>query len=208
MRNYGTLELTITSPPQAFVEVLTLSQVKTYLNLPERSPADAGEDAMIEGFIAGAREQAEILQGGKDLVPKQYDLSLDAFPFEVLMRKPLISVDLAKYKDSDGVEHTITEGTDFIVDLKRALARPLFAQSWPIFVQWPSSAVLFRFTSGYSATDAFWADAGARIKIGMLELISHWFSGRLPFELGSGQISEYPFTVTALLSSGANPRAW
>jgi len=206
MRCYGNLALTVTSPVQSFIEVLTLGEAKAFLNLPDRSPSDAAEDAMIDSFIAGAREQAEILQGGRDLVQKQYDLSLDYFPLEIELRRPLVSVDLIQYTNSDGATTVLVANTDYIVDLARGLVMPPYGESWPSFTAWPSSAVLVRFTSGLSLTDAFWADAGARVKIGMLHLISHWYTGRLPFEMGVLAAQEYPFTVTHLLTSGAVPR--
>jgi uncharacterized phiE125 gp8 family phage protein len=207
MRCYGNLALTVTSPPQSFTEPLTLAEVKTFLGLPERSPAETDEDDMLEGFIIAAREVAEILHG-RDLVEKQYDLALDYFPCEIELRTPLVSVDLVQYTDSDGVDHAV-DAADYFVDTARGLLMPAYGTSWPSFTARPSSAVLVRFTAGLSGSDAFWADAGARIKIGMKHLISHWFSGRLPFEATPGaQVAvEMPFTVTALLSAGAVPRA-
>lgn len=207
MRCYGNLALTVTSPVQSFDEPLSLAEVKAFLGLPERSPADSEEDAMLEGFIAGAREVAEILQN-RDLVEKQYDLALDYFPCQIELRTPLVSVDLVQYTDSDGDETALVEDTDYIVDLARGLVMPPYSESWPSVTLWPSSGVLLRYTSGLSSTDAFWADAGARVKIGMKHLISAWFNGRLPFENtpGAQQSVELPYTVTALLSMGAVPR--
>jgi hypothetical protein len=212
LRCYGNLSLTATSPVQSFAEPLELADVVKFLELPVRNPPDEAEEAMLDGFIAGARGQAEILQSGKDLCPKQYDLALDFFPFdfydyEIELRQPLVSVDLVRYRDSDGNYTTLTEGVDYIVDLARGLVLPPYGKYWPTFTPWPSSAVLVRHTTGYASTDAFWADAcGAGIKIGMLHLISAWFTGRLPFEAGTGAIQEYPYTVTHLLSSGSVPR--
>lgn len=207
MRCYGNLSLTVTSPVQSFDEPLTLAQVKKFLELPERSPADSEEDAMLDGFIAGAREYGELFQN-RDLVEKQYDLGLDYFPCQIELRTPLVSVDLVQYTDSAGVDHVLTEGTDYIVDLRRGLVMPPYGESWPSFTAWPSSAVLVQFTSGLSGTDVFWNDAGQRVKIGMKHLISAWFSGRMPFEPvpGSTDAVELPFTVTSCLSTGAVPR--
>jgi hypothetical protein len=205
MRPYGALSLTASSPVQVFTEVLTLPEVIKFLELPVRDPEDAAEQAMLEGFIAGAREQAEFLQG-RDLVVKSYDLALDQFPCEIELREPLVGVDLVKYRDSDGAYTTLVENTGYIVDLARGLVVPLYGESWPSFTPWPSSAVLVRFRSGLTSTDAFWADAGARIKIGMKHLISEWFNNRLPFELGASAVQEYPYTVTALLSAGGKAR--
>lgn len=196
------IELTLSSPPQSFSEPLTLGEIKKYLELPARSPVDTAEDAMLEGFIIAAREVAEILQG-RDLIEKQYDLHLDYFPCEPLtLRKPLSSVDLFRYRDSDGNYTTLVENTGYLVDLPRALVTPIYGERWPSFTAWPSSAVMVRFRSGYPSDHPFWSDAGQRILIGMKLLISHWFNGRLPFEPGNA-VQEYPYSVTALLSFGA-----
>jgi hypothetical protein len=231
MRTYGTLQLTQESPRRVFAEPLTLAQAKKFLELPERSPQDPEEDALIGGLIVAAREQAEILQGGRDLIQKQFDMGMDYFSYvpnlpyisgafgstsfnfvgqgslssEIQLRQPLISVDLFQYKDSDGVIHALVEDVDYIVDPARGLVMPPYLKLWPVFTAWPSSAVLIRFTSGLSPTDPFWSDAGQRILIGMKHLISHWFTGRLPFESGSSAM-EFPYTVTSLLSAGAIPR--
>jgi uncharacterized phiE125 gp8 family phage protein len=206
MRNYGAIALTASSPVQSFTEPLTHGEVQAFLGLPVRVPPDDAEQDMLTGFIAGAREQAEYLQG-RDLVVKQYDLSLDYFPpCEIELREPLVGVDLVRLRDSAGDYTTLAEGVGYIVDLARGLVLPPYGESWPSFTPWPSSAVLVRFRSGRTATDAFWADAGARVKIGMKHLISAWFSNRLPFELGASAVQEYPFTVTSLLSAGAKQR--
>lgn len=204
MRDYGAISLTVTSPPQSFTEPMTLEAAKKFLELPLRSPVDSAEDAMIEGFIVAAREVAEGCQN-RDLVEKQYDLALDYFPGEIELNSPLSSVDLVQYRDSDGNYTTVGAGTGYLVDTARSLLLPAYGESWPSFTAWPSSAVLVRFTSGLAATSPFWSNEGHRILIGMKMLISHWFTGRLPFEPGA-EIQEYPFTVTALLSFGAVPR--
>lgn len=209
MKCYGNLTLIGASPLSSICEPLTLSEVKQFLELPDRSPTDAEEDAMLEGFIIAAREQAEILQG-RDIVEKQWELALDYFPCEIELRTPLQSVDLIEYTDSTGTTTALVQGADYIVDSRRGLVMPPYSQSWPSFTPWPSSAVLVRFTSGPTTSDIFWSDAGQRVLVGMKELISHWFNGRLPFEIvpGSQTAVEMPFTVSALLSSGAVPRAF
>ena len=204
MRSYGTIELTVASPPQSFCEPLSLAEVKKHLELPERSPADAAEDAMLEGFVIAARDVAELFQN-RDLTEKQYDLHLDYFPCEIELRTPLRSVDLLRYRDSAGDYTTLTEGTDYIVDTARGLVMPLYGGSWPSFTAWPSSAVLCRFTSGLAEDHPFWSGPGQRILVGMKELISHWFNGRLPFEPTTA-IAEYPLTLRCLLGFGAVPR--
>jgi uncharacterized phiE125 gp8 family phage protein len=204
----GTLNLTVTSPPQNYTEPLTVAEVEHYLGLVSLSPVDAERTALLEALISGAREQAEILQG-RDLVQKQCDLALDSFAEVIIELRPnLATVDLVKYRDSGGTWTTLTENTDYIVDTSKqpGTIQPVYGGTWPSFTAWPTSAVLIQFTAGLAASDIFWSDAGHRIKIGMKLLISHWFNGRLPFETGTGAISEYPYAVTALLSQGTVAR--
>jgi hypothetical protein len=206
---YSSLNLTDTSPQQSFVEPLDLDFVKDALKVPLRSPADSFEDARISMYISGAREQAEILQN-RDLVRKQWDLSMDYWPsYRLEMRTPTISVDLLKYRDSNGDYTTMVEDTDYIVDVAKqpAIVAPPYNGTWPTFTPWPSSSILMRFTSGYSNTDPFWIGPGARIKTGMLLLISAWYNNLLPFEKGAGPAQEYPYTVTSCLTYGAQQRA-
>lgn len=206
MKTYGVLTLTESSPAQSFSEPLTLVEVKKFLNLPERSPVDGDEDLMLEGFIIAAREIAEIIHG-KDLIGKQYDLTLDYFPCEIELDGPLASVDLVRRRDSDGSYTNLAANTDYIVDLARGLVMPPYNESWPSFTGWPSGAVLVRFTRGYSATHPFWSNAGQRILVGMKHLISSWYNNRLPFEMGSSEgMNEYAYTVSALFGYGSVPR--
>ena len=118
------LALTETSPIQSFVEPLTLAQAKAFLNLPEYSPSDTEADALIESMISAAREVAEGLQG-RDLVAKQWDLTLDSFPGGAIsLRDNLESVDLVRYISSDGSEVTLAEATDYIVDDRKGIILP------------------------------------------------------------------------------------
>ena len=183
--------------------------MKSYLRLPDRSPADQAEDDELTSLIVAAREQAEILQG-RDLIRKQFDLSLDYwFNYRIELRDPLVSVDQFQYKDSNGAVTVMAEDTDFIVDTSRhpGFVSPPYNKTWPTFATWPSSAILIRFTSGYSSTSPFWSDAGARVKNGMKLLINNWYHNRLPFEKGMNAAAEYPYAVTACLSYGSLVRA-
>jgi uncharacterized phiE125 gp8 family phage protein len=205
---YGSLALTASSPAQSFTEVLTLAEVRSYLKLPTmREPSDQAEDDLLSAFIVAAREEAEIHQN-RDLVVKQYDLTRDYWPpYHVELRAPLVSVDLVKYRDSDGNYTTMAEGTDYIVDAAKqpGVITPPYGQTWPAYTPWPSGSLLVRFTSGMTATDPFWSDAGARVKVGMKLLISAWFNGRMPFVQGRG-LQELDYAVTHCLSTGAVPR--
>jgi len=204
---YGSLSLTAKSPVQSFTEPLSLAEVKEYLNLPQRSPVDNAEDDMLNGYISAAREVAEVEQG-RDLVLKQWDLSFDTFwTYQIELRDPLVSVDLFQYKDSGGNINPLVENTNYLVNKAKhpGVVTPMFNSYWPAFLGWPTSAVLIRFTSGFASTDAFWSDAGKRLKVGMLMLISGWFNNRLPYAIARA-IIEYPYGVAPLLSYGGIKR--
>lgn len=204
--SYGTLALTDSSPAQSFTEPLSLVEVKDYLKLPVRTPSDQDEDATLDGLIAAARETAEILQG-RDLVRKQWDLSLDYWTdYRIALRPELVTVDLVQYRDSNGTYNAMTEGTHYIVDTAKRPGEilPAFNTTWPAFTPWPSSAILVRFTSGLSAAAPFWLDAGFRVKVGMKRLILEWFLKRIPTGVN---VEEVPFGISKALSFGAVPRA-
>lgn len=205
---YGTLRLTQQSPEQSFVEPLTNGQMYSYLKIPTRSPIDQEEDDDITLMISAAREQAEILQG-RDLVRKQWDLTYDYWMgYRIELRAPLVSFDLMQYMDSNG-NVTVIPSTGYVVDSSKepGTVSPPYNGTWPTFTPYPSSAILLRFTSGYSNTSAFWKSSGARVKIGMKLLISAWYNNHLPFEKGLDATAEYPYAVTSCLSYGGLVRA-
>lgn len=192
----GILVLTETSPLQTFTEPLTVSEVEMHLGLTAPSPADSAYTAELEMFIAAAREQAEIFQC-RDLVAKQQDLTLDYWSCEAIqLRQPLSTVDLVRYRDSNGNYTTMVEGTDYIVDLVRGCILPPFNRNWPMFTPWPSSAILIRFTC---AAPRYLPKP---VKIGMLRLISDWFNDRLPFSTGADAARGYPLRLQVLLAAG------
>jgi len=206
---YGSINLTETSPQQTFVEPISLIEIKSYLKVPDRSSDENAEDDELRLLITAAREQAEILQG-RDLVRKQWDLHHDYWPsYRIEMLAPLISVDLVQYRDSNGNNTTMTENTDYIADASKGpgILAPPYNATWPTFTPWPSSSILIRFTSGYGVDHPWWSGPGARVKVGMKLLVSHWYNSRLPFEKGVTDASEYPYTVTSCLTYGSLVRA-
>lgn len=191
------LELTVTSPVQTFTEPISLTQVKEYLKIGEPSPIDSAFDTELSNLIEAAREQAEVFQG-RDLVAKQWDLTMDCFPrCQIELRRPLVSVDLVRYRDSSGAYTTLVEGTDYVVDLAHGWITPVYGGQWPIGSLWPSGAVLVRFTAGVVAR------VPMLVTLGMLMLIADWFNNRLPFGVGSDIAATYPLRLRAALGYGA-----
>ena len=178
---------TVTSPPQSPTEPLTLAEVKAVLAIPD---ADTTKDSMIELYIVAARQLGETRQG-RDLVGKQWDLTMDCFPCVIQTRDNLSTVDLLRYRDSDGDYTTLAEGTDYIVDTVQGLVMPPYSESWPSFTPWPSSAVLCRYTVAPPTIDE-------EIKLGMKFAISLWYNNRIPAELGASAVQQYPFCLGLL----------
>ena len=190
------MELTVTSPAQTFTEPVTLAEAKDFLRVPTLSPTDSAQDASIEALISAGREIAEGYQN-RDLVAKQWDLTLYDFRWNVIgLRHPLASVDLVRYKDSDGTSTDLTEGTDYIVDTVNATIQPAYGESWPSFTPWPSGAVTIRFSTSPQFTHE-------TINAGILLLVSDWYYNRLPRGLSGDEI---PMQIRVLLSYGAIPR--
>lgn len=206
--SYGTLSLTVSSPLQSFTEPFTVGEVQNWLKIDPSDLSDQNMIADIQGLISAARVQAEIEQN-RDLIRKQYDLALDYWPgYRVELRAPLQSVDLVQYTDSDNEVHIMQQNVDYVVDTQKqpgTLTPPYQAVTWPVFMPWPTSAILVRFTSGFSQSDPWWQSMGAHVKIGMKQLITEWFYNRLPFDVGRNAV--YPDRITMLLSFGAVPRA-
>lgn len=186
---------------------MSIAQAENYLRVENGLSPDTDQQDDIALMISSARAAAETLQG-RDLVRKQWDVVMDYWPgWQIELRDPLVSVDSFSYTDSAGVETTMVEGTDFIVDAAKStpILMPAENKFWPSFRPRRSSAILIRFTAGYLPTDQWWkGNPGAQVHRGMLLLVSNWFDNRLPFTRGIGNIEEFPFAVTRLLSAGTN----
>jgi hypothetical protein len=161
-------------------EPVSLAVVKKRLRLP---PAFTDHDDMLTGLIVTTRQDGERLSGLTlaqrqftqvlDSFPYYTDTiqSQQAYPPSYyslprysttlwnysqmikLARAPLISVDSITYIGTDGLEHVLHSGTDFIVDPETHLARifPRVGQFWPAVIYAPN-AVKIIFTAGFSKT--------------------------------------------------------
>jgi head-tail adaptor len=125
--SYGVLSLAVTSPAQSWEEPISLPEAIKFLELPDLTNAAeaASRAALLSLMITTARSVAEA-EYGRDLVAKTYDLSLDYFwaQYRVMLREPLVSVDLVQYKDSTGTTTPLVANTDYIVDTARASILP------------------------------------------------------------------------------------
>lgn len=182
-------------------EPITVTQAKRFLNLPEYSPADTEQDEELELLVGWAREIAEEEWGG-DIKLKQYCLTADCWPYcEFVLRRPLNSVDLIRYRDEDGNWNTLTVNTDYIVDTTKGIVTLPVGGGWPTAALWPTSAIEIYFSAGYSSYTLL----PKKLKQGIQFLIAHGFSNKLPVQAMAGTPQEVPLTVTRALRGAPRP---
>lgn len=196
---HGRITLAETSPPQSWTEPLAVAEAATHLRIPVTDE----ETARLPVFIAAARSVAEGVYH-RILARRQFQYAAHYWePWRIeLGMPPLVSVDRVQFTDSDSTVTALSETTGYVIDRDHepgAIRPPNFG-SWPTFNPAPGSNVLALFTAGYAPDSAFWADS-AHIKIGMLYLITEWFTNRLPFTMGQDELPA--FGATYLLSHGA-----
>jgi len=189
------MNLVLTKPPAN--EPLKLADVKTYLRIDDVT--DTVEDDYLSAIITAAREYCEAFQN-RVYITQTWQMSFDYWPSRVieLPRGNLQSVDLITYRNSAGIETTLTETQQYVVSTRGVLGRltPTYAQPWPSFVPFPLDAVVIEFTCGYGDT----ADTvPQKVKQAMKLLISHWFENRTPLSETGQAPGELAFAVSALL---------
>ncbi len=180
------IKLTVTSPPQSFVEPIGIEEGYDWCSIPE---ADTTRIPLVMALITAAREVAELRQG-RDLVEKQWDLTMDCIPGCITLRDNASSVELFQYRNSDG-NWTEVSAAGYIFDTENFVIVPPYNERWPSFTPYPSSAVLVRYTVTPPAVDA-------QVLMGMRFLISQWYVNRIPAEAAGSTIQQYPFCLGLL----------
>jgi uncharacterized phiE125 gp8 family phage protein len=117
---------------------------------------DSDADVVTMGLmITTARLEAEKITR-RQLITATWEFRLDAFPGTIyLPMPPLQSVTSVKYLDAAGVEQTLVENTDYLVDSYSEPARITLAYG----ATWPPTypvvnAVRIQFVSGYGVADS------------------------------------------------------
>ncbi|MEL7609497.1 MAG: head-tail connector protein [Bacillota bacterium] len=152
----------VITPPAA--EPVSLADAKLHL----RADGTA-EDTLISNLIVAAREHCED-ETRRALVEQTIEAYPQAFG-DPLPRPPMRDVLSVVYKDSSGVEHTLTAGQDYLVDIvhERLVLPP--RKSWPVFEPYPVSPITIQYTAGYDSLPK-------TIRQAMLLLIGHWYVNR------------------------------
>jgi len=154
------------------IEPVTLAEAKQHCRLS----SDTTEDEHVTSLIKSAREYCENYTR-RALAGQTLELLLNTFPTGnsiEIPKPPLVSVSSVKYKDSDGVEHTMPT-SDYIVDTDQIFGRVVlgYNKSWPVFTPYPVNPVRIRFEAGYS-----YVDFPESIKHAIKLIVGHWYENR------------------------------
>jgi len=152
------------------IEPVTLSEAKAHLRVD-----GTDEDDLITDLIQAAREACEVFTR-RQFITATWALTLDEFPDYIeLPRPPLQSVTTLAYVDVDGDDQTLTEGTDFDVDITPLVGYvlPCYGESWPSTLGHIAD-VTVTYKAGYGLTAASVPSAiKAAIKLLMADLYEH-----------------------------------
>lgn len=162
--------MTLTAAPKE--EPLTLAEIKSHLRIDEDLTDD---DADLEAAIAVAREHIEQSRS-LALVTQTWKIwgyGLPQVDIE-LIRRPLISVDTFKYRNTEGVLTTL-DSSLYQADTQSLIPKicPAYGQSWPS-VREDLNAVQIDVTLGYGAA----AKVPNAIKWAIRLLVANWYEHR------------------------------
>lgn len=154
---------------------------------------NTAEDDLLTEHIQTAREHIEETTH-RALLTQTWDYYLNTFPSDKnYIKLPfgnLQSVSSVKYKDSDGVETTLTENTDYIVETNGEGAGRivlLYGESWPTFTAWPSNPVTVRFVCGWTTA----ANLPSKIRTAIKMICTDLYENREGQTLGNPNTMAY-----------------
>jgi hypothetical protein len=227
-----------------------LADMKNFLRLPAAVITD---DTLIASLIKAATVQAETITDSI-LVRSTFVQYMDKFPHwgmydrgfdsnmhghrrafdehhtkrgEIkIIRTPLISVQSLTYIGTDELPHTLTPGTDFLIDPAKqpGRIRPIPFTTWPL-TQRTLNAIAIAFTAGYAPAATSEPETVTEgtvptppeqqasytvdwtlpptVAIAIMQLVSHWYFNREPVTPGS--VATVPLHVLDLLATVSVP---
>lgn len=151
---------------------VSVAEAKAHLNLV---PEFTDDDALIAAYIRAATEIAEGVNGRR-FVTQRWRVTRDGFPacaFDLALA-PVASVASLVYDDTNGVERTLVEGTDFVIDNAREPGRlyPAYGKTWPTALGMPGS-VRATVVVGFGAASAVPDRYKLAIKVLVADLYQH-----------------------------------
>lgn len=167
------MDLRLITPPAS--EPVSLADAQEHL----RAPLGGPDAALIESYIAAAREAVE-RHTGRALMPQTWELRLPAFlagPI-VLPVAPLLSLTSLRYTATNGAD-TLLASTDYQVEAPAGPAAqvakvwPAAGAEWPATLEGDRAAVRVRYQAGYASAQSVPAALRAALLLVLGELYEH-----------------------------------
>ena len=118
--------------------------------------ATTAEDDLLTAIITGARQHVEDITR-RALLTQTWDYYLNGWPDKDHIKLPfgnLATVSSVSWKDTDGMETTLTVTTDYLVETNSyGIGRIVlpYGESWPSDILYPSNPIKIRFVCGWTA---------------------------------------------------------
>lgn len=180
-----------TAPPAELP--LAAADVRAHLRL-----VGSAEDADITAMLTAATEQLDGKDGilGRALVTQSWELLLDRFPCDSVIRiplPPLRSVESITYIDTAGATQTLPTSV-YAVDIasEPGAVSLKYGQTWPATLC-QRNAVTIAFTCGYGTSD----DVPGRLKSAIKLMVGDLFENREASIVGATRVDNP--TVDSLL---------
>lgn len=133
-------------------EPVTLDELKLHLRIDDGTTA---EDNDLVDILAAARAQVEDWTR-RAIMTQTWDYCLQGWPSATFVDLPLgnlQSVTSVKWKDTDAVETTLVENTDYLVEKNGAMIGRIvlpYATPWPSGTLYPSNPITIRYVCGWT----------------------------------------------------------
>lgn len=188
-------------------EPIDLASAKVQLRVDETA-----DDDLIESLITAAREHVEDITR-RAILTQTWDYSIPAWPRCDYIKLPLgnlqatvvPAIHSVKWKDTDGVETTLTLDTDYLWETNgEGCGRVVlpYGMTWPSGTLYPSNPITVRFVCGWESPDLI----PQKIKAALLLILTDLYENRSSKELTqTAQAFVENKTVDALLASA---RLW
>jgi uncharacterized phiE125 gp8 family phage protein len=184
--------LLVTAPTK---EPIDLPEAKGHLRVDV-----SDDDEYITSLIVVAREHIEDITR-RALLTQTWDYSLDGWPAYNCITLPhgnLVSVTSVKWKDTTGVEATLTLTTDYLVEPNGESCGRIvlpYGGLWPTGTLYPSNPITIRYVCGWTSP----ATVPNKIKAAILMTVAKLYESR--GEDTVGQTVHEDKTVRNLLAS-------
>lgn len=195
------LNLSQTGAPS--VEPLTAQEVSDFLRID--SP---DESTYIDLLIQAARSAAEDYTG-RQLITATWKWYCDEWPVDsdgaIWVPKPnLLTVTSITYVDPEGTTQTWS-ASEYSVDIVSVPGRitEAYGYTYPT-ARSIENAITITYTAGYGATAS---TVPARLRLGMLHMIAHWYETREPVNIGN-IVNPLPDMGKQLLDEFWHGRIW